>query len=47
MERHRGRAPVGMSELLVRAALAHFDEAEPFKTRDDLACPKYWTPSHD
>jgi len=37
VDRDGGRAAVGVSELLVRAALAHFDEAEPREDRDDLA----------
>jgi hypothetical protein len=36
-----------MAKLFVRAALANFDKAEPFKPRDDFACPEYWTAHHD
>jgi hypothetical protein len=37
MEGNGGRAAVGMTELLVRAALAHFDETERVEKCDDLA----------
>jgi hypothetical protein len=39
MEGNRCRAAVGMTELLVRAALAHLDEADRYQERDDLARP--------
>jgi len=32
-----GCATIGMAELLVRAALAHFDEPEPREDGDDFA----------
>ena len=47
VEGHGSRTPVGMPELSVGAALANLDKAKPFKPGDDLASPKYWTPSHD
>lgn len=36
MEGHRGRAAIGVAELLVGSALAAFGEAEAFKDLDDL-----------
>jgi len=40
MERNRSATPVGMSVLLVRAAMTDFNEAQPFKQSSDLAGPK-------
>ncbi|MBF8261139.1 MAG: hypothetical protein HW376_668, partial [candidate division NC10 bacterium] len=37
MEGHRCAAAIGMTELLVRAALADFYETELLEVRDDLA----------